>query len=545
MPSLLHYAVVTDPTSLPASQPGAPSVGTVYVIVSNTHQSDVKWEYIDVEIPVGTGPSDLTDDPTVIRASADLDYTAWLEPVPDFSWDAGLGRFRAHHPQGGGRLTLPYDQSLVLKLDGIPVSGTEGLIRLRILEKSGGGDDNVPMRRDHFTTTLGVVKQAAPRIPRNFRPEKNSLADVDAGGNVVLKWDGPDNLDYWIRDPEGNETVVATAAVPGSPVTQQPYMWSPIVPPKRGTTYTLVAGVRGTGQPEQGYFLTTTVHALVPEFGSGTRTPWVEGTVDQGRVTFSADGAEVRNGSGGWGTVHADKADVDGVRTEWVRGRGDDDGWIEFPGTGLNVFHGQQKEWGTVHADKADVNGVNTKWVQGRDADDGWIEFPDTGLNVFHGPGRDWGNVHADKADVNGVNTKWVQGRGTGDGWIDFPKSGVRVFADGQNEWGTLKAGKADLDDLITGEGKVRGHFVVEGGMKLSHEGQPLFLTLPDRIVFQGTNNFEKWVTFADGLEVTYSKTGSVWISKASKGLSVHGDLQVDGVISVTTGGDAPQVRTL
>ncbi|QIQ04927.1 hypothetical protein [Streptomyces liangshanensis] len=588
MPSLLHYTVVTDPTSLPAPQPGAPSVGAVYVIVSNTHQSEVRWEYIDVEIPVGSGPSDLTDDPAVIIASADPDYTAWLEPVPDFGWDAGLGRFRARHPQGG-RLTLPYDQSLVLKLEGIPVSGAAGLVRVRVLEKSGGGDDNVPMRRDHFTTTLGLVKQAAPRIPRNFRPDRNSLADVDAGGNVILKWDGPDNLDYWIRDPEGNETVVATAAQ-GSPVTQQAYMWSPIVPPKRGTTYTLVAGTRGPGQPEQGYFLTTTVHALVPEFGSGTRTPWVEGTVNQGRITFSADGAEIRNGSGGWGTVHADKADVDGVTTTWVRGRGADDGWIEFPETGLNVFHGQQKEWGVVHADKADVNGVNTKWVQGRGADDGriefpesgldvfhgqgrdwgvvhadkadlngvntkwvqgrgaddgWIEFPGTGLNVFHGSGREWGNVHADKADVNGVNTKWVQGRDTGDGWIDFPKSGVRVFADGQDEWGTLKAGKADLDDLVTGEAVVRGHLAVGGGMKLSHEGEPLLLTLPDRIVFQGINDFQKWVTFADGLAVTYSKTGSVWISKAAQGLIVRGDFQVEGGNISVSKGNPPQVRTL
>ncbi|MFJ2646711.1 hypothetical protein ACIO1C_08310 [Streptomyces sp. NPDC087420] len=73
MPSLLNYTVLTDPTSLQASQPGAPSVGTVYVIVSNTRQSDVRWEYIDVEIPVGTGPSDLTHDPTLISASADPD----------------------------------------------------------------------------------------------------------------------------------------------------------------------------------------------------------------------------------------------------------------------------------------------------------------------------------------------------------------------------------------------------------------------------------------------------------------------------------------
>ncbi|MGW6913320.1 hypothetical protein ACWGB8_05790 [Kitasatospora sp. NPDC054939] len=44
MPSLLKYEIVTDPTSLQASLPGEPSRGTVYIIVSNTHQSAVEWD---------------------------------------------------------------------------------------------------------------------------------------------------------------------------------------------------------------------------------------------------------------------------------------------------------------------------------------------------------------------------------------------------------------------------------------------------------------------------------------------------------------------
>lgn len=229
MPSLLNYAIVTDPTSLQASQPGAPSVGTLYVIVSNTHQSEVKWEFIDVEIPVGSGPNDLTGNPTMIGASVEKDYTVWLEEDPVFGWDGTLGRFRAKAPVGG-RLTLPDEESLVLKLENIPVSDAAGLVRVKIHERSGGGDDNVPIRQADFTTTLGLVKQA-PKVPRNFRPEKNSLVDVDASQNVVLKWEGPDNLDYWIRDPQGTEVLVQSAAQ-GPQVNQQPYTWSP--PPRRG-----------------------------------------------------------------------------------------------------------------------------------------------------------------------------------------------------------------------------------------------------------------------------------------------------------------------
>ncbi|MFD0345055.1 hypothetical protein ACFQ0M_01160 [Kitasatospora aburaviensis] len=39
MPSLLHYQVVTDPTSLRASLTDEPSLGTLYVIVSNSRWS--------------------------------------------------------------------------------------------------------------------------------------------------------------------------------------------------------------------------------------------------------------------------------------------------------------------------------------------------------------------------------------------------------------------------------------------------------------------------------------------------------------------------
>ncbi|MDF3294357.1 hypothetical protein [Streptomyces silvisoli] len=463
------------------------------MIVSNTHQSDVKWEFIDVEIPVGSGGGDLTSNPTAISASIAPDYSVWLEPAPVFGWDSTLGRFRAHSPSGG-RLTLPDQGSLVLKLEDISVSSVEGLVRLKVYERSGGGDDNIPIRRADFATTLGLVKQA-PKIPRNFRPEKKSLVDVDAGGNVVLKWEGPDNLDYWIRDPDGSE-VLARSAAQGPRVTQQPYTWSPPSAPKRGTTYTLIAGTTSAGQQQQGYFLTTTVHARVPEFDSGTRTPWVEGTPNKSRVTFSAQGAEIRNATGGLGTVEADKVEVNGVRTKWVWGRNDSDGWIEFPQSGVNVFNGQQRNWGTVAADKADVNGVNTKWVQGRNASDGWI---------------------------------------------DFPKSGLRV-RDGQNNLGVLEAGKAVLNDLLTDQGQVKGPLTVKGGMNLSHGSVPIFTTYPERTLFHGVNEFKKWTLFDDGIVVEMNKVETIRIGKEIKSMLVACDLQVQGQLSVSAGG---QVRIL
>ncbi|MDT0267430.1 hypothetical protein RM844_14155 [Streptomyces sp. DSM 44915] len=335
-------------------------MGAVYVLVSNTHHSKVECEYIDVEIPVGNDARSLTNDPQAIKPSVDPSYPTKPREKPKLVLQ-GATVFRAQLP--GKNFEVPSHESLVLELAGIPVAGEEGLVRLKIHEKAGGGDSNRPIRRDPFTETLGVVKQT-PKIPRNFRPEKTSRVDADKEQKITLLWDGPSNLDYWLRDPEGNE-VPAFAASTGPQVTQQPYRYA-VPAPKRGTTYTLIAGTSTTGaNPVGGYFLTTTVHARIPEFESGTRTPWIEGTQEKGRVAFSGAGVEIRKNINEWGTVAADQADVNGVHTKWVQGRDDAAGWIEFPAAGVNVFRGGgSRDWGTVAADKADLNDLAASRAQ-------------------------------------------------------------------------------------------------------------------------------------------------------------------------------------
>ncbi|WP_327675243.1 hypothetical protein [Kitasatospora sp. NBC_00458] len=631
MPSLLRYEILTDPTSLPASSDGAPSVGSLYVIVSNIHQEEVEFRYIDVEIPIGPDPDHLTTDSSAITPSLTLSFLPpWL-PDPKFTWNATLGLFRAEHSQSPGqRVTLPGTESIVLKLENVPVSRGGGLTLVKIHERTGGGDQNAAMPTDSFTTTLAVVKQA-PRNPRNFRPSR-ALLDADAGQQLQLQWDGPGNLDYWIRYPDGTVELAAQATT-APPVVDQPYSL-PVPTPRRGTTYTLLAGTADGGQPQYGYFLTTTVHALIPEFESGTRSPWVEGTTDRGRVTFTPDGAKVDDLNQTPGTVYAKTADVHDVRTESVKGRTSDSGWIDFPDTGIDVYHGLNKdlgvvtadradvngvntkwvgdraagngwigfpqngidvrkdgtqewgtvaadkadlnglntkwvgdrdggkgwiefpqagidvrkdggqEWGTVAADKADLNGLNTKWVGDRDGGKGWIEFPQNGIDVRKDGGQEWGTVAADKADLNGINTKWVQGRSTSDGWIEFPTSGLRVYRDGGHDLGDVSANRADLNVVNTVKGRVTGPLTVGGGMQLSHEGERMFVTMPDRIVFFGINEFKKWVTFDRGVGIAFGH-GTVQMTKEG-GVLVHGsDVQIQqGKLSISTG-NPPQVREL
>ncbi|MFJ4095358.1 hypothetical protein ACIPYS_27535 [Kitasatospora sp. NPDC089913] len=683
MPSLLHYEIVADPTSLRASLPNEPSVGTVYLIVSNTHQAQVEWDYIDVALPLLAQSSDLTDTPSAVTATIERTYNnPWDDPL-EFTWDAANNCFRARlsqaRPSTRQFALLDAHGALVLKLENIPVAEGAGLSLLEIRERSGGGDDNLAMRQDHYTTHLGLAKQT-PRVPRNFRPDK-SLLDTDAGEQLVLRWDGPNGLDYAILDQTGTE-VHSEPAVAGAAPAHQEYSWTTAAP-KRGTTYTLVAKAAGGG-PQRGYFLTTTVHAVVPEFAGGTRTPWVEGVANKGRLTLTADGADVRTPAGDLGRITADKADVDNVTTRVVQGRTDTAGWLTFPDRGVNVFHGHDstpgvltagrvdadgvnttwagsrdagkgwldftqpgatlhkdgnqdlgtltaekvdvnginttwvgdrdagkgwigfpqsgidvrkdggQDWGTVAADKADLNGINTKWVQGRSTSDGWIEFPAEGVRVLRDGGHDlgtviadkadlnglntkwvgdrdgghgwigfpqdgidirkdggqgWGTVHADKADVDGINTKWVQGRSTSDGWIEFPPEGLRVLRDGGHDLGTVTAGKADLNELhtvearVSGEARVKGLLTASGGMKLYHDGERLFFTMPDRIIFYGINEFKKWVTFDQGVAIAF-QNGSVEMTE-KYGVLIRGDVQIQqSRLSISTG-HPPQVRYL
>ncbi|MFF0473737.1 hypothetical protein [Streptomyces sp. NPDC004284] len=572
MPSLLHYEVLTDPTSLQVSRPGAPSAGTVYVIVSNPHLANVKWQHIDVLIPIGSGSGDLTDDAAAITASIPTRSYQPLpgEEAPHFTpHPGGGGRYRAAAPSGQD-MTLPGQGHLILKLENIPVSDQAGLAVVSIHEIAYGGDGNAlpyTVPGVYYGTTLGLVKQT-PQVPQNFRADHSM---VDAGQNVVLRWEGPDSLTYWIRYPDGALERVDPPVRP-TPTPYGPHRHTPGRSLTRGTTYTLVAGtVDGNGKAQEGYFLTTTVHATVPEFDSGARAPWIGGTTDRGRVTFTPQGARVDNDTNTPGTVTAAEVDVEtvvattGVRAPWVEGTAnkgrvtfatngvevhrpdgglgtvtaddvttrvvqgltDSAGWITFPDRGVNVYHGHDATPGVLTTARVDAEeGVNTPWVGDRTGAKGWIDFAPDGVDVRKDGTDSWGTLHADKAAVTGVNTEWVQGRSAGDGWIDFPPNGIRVHRDGGNDRGDITAGKADLDELHTKEARVKGQLTVGGGMKLSHDGQRLLSTLPDRIIFSGINEFKKWVTFDQGLAVAFGNA-SVSMTKDTGMIVRNSNLEI------------------
>ncbi|WP_156056357.1 hypothetical protein [Streptosporangium roseum] len=490
----LTYTILTDPTSLEASVDGrSPSTGTVYLMVTNTRRT-VPWLRIEVKVPVGDGAGHLTRDISTIKPRGEYTDTqsgpqADTQPVIVQPQGANVFQVTSQSGRIEGFASGDY---MVLTLENVTVAPTAGVAVLMVTE-------TIRTSRGWQVSDAAVpVVKAAPKeipAPRDFRPDK---AMLDAGEDLALSWDGSDDFSYEIRFPGGR------ADIPGGTRT-----WSPAEAPKRATTYILVATDPTT---QKQHFLTTTVQVRYPVLETltattGIDTPWVQGTANKGRVTFTGTGVEIFNNSGGLGTVHADRADLNGVNTEWVQGRSADDGKISFPKDGLDVRQGSGA-WGTVHADRADLNGVNTEWVQGRSADDGWISFPKEGLNVRKGAGQAWGTVFADKADLNGVNTEWVQGRSADDGKITFPKAGLNVYRNGTQEWGTMAADQADVNSVITHQ--VRGSGEGKGYIQFLEQdkGVRIFGGVSAGWI-RGLNDDEAWIRFNEK---------GIWVLKHQNG---------------------------
>ncbi|WP_328777631.1 hypothetical protein OHU17_35630 (plasmid) [Streptomyces goshikiensis] len=531
----LSYEILTDPVPLQTSgsDDAQTSVaGTVYIVVSNPTTDWVPWYQIEVVLPCGKEAGDLTDRPDMIKTGIEP-YAVRFGDVPKDEWDAGTRTFTVSAALGG--LFTPGD-SMVLSLDGFPVSDKEGLVRLTVNEISGGDPgDGV---RTH-PLTLSLLKRA-PKAPRNFRPEE---ALVDGGENVILVWDGPDTLTYTIEGPDGLSVPVPQRSGPD-------WRWSPGPDdaPLRDATYTLVATSPDGRQP--GYFLTTTVAVRRPEFEAVTATqglfaPRIEGTTDKGVIVLAEDGVEVLAADGEPGLVSAGKADVEGVTTRWVRGRDAAAGWIEFPAAGLNVFRGEgDRKWGTVAADKADLNGINTAWVQGRDAAAGWIEFPAAGVNVFRGEGdRQWGTVAADKADLNDLVTDRarVKDRLTLDGGLTVTdvletQSGPsRLIVHGRlDAEGELSAAQnASIGGELSVNGELRASqsaeiagavvasdLTVRGKLRTNHE--------QFKLIVEGESLFREQANANGGLAVRNEHAGWLVHAKGEQ-VSIQGDLRVHG----------------
>lgn len=186
----LVYDILTDPAPLHVSEPGEESRGAVCVVVSNPTNDEAIWYSMEVRVPFGGKGGDLTPRPEAITARVGQNHATEQGKEPMESWDTENGVFTVS-PQPG---TLFKEAgSLVLVLDGFPVSSEPGLVLPQVTERAANG---ARVRKN--PVPLSLLKQV-PRVPRDFRPKESLVA----GKDVVLQWDGPDTLVYTIQGPDG------------------------------------------------------------------------------------------------------------------------------------------------------------------------------------------------------------------------------------------------------------------------------------------------------------------------------------------------------
>ncbi|MFD4322261.1 hypothetical protein [Streptomyces sp. NPDC058548] len=536
----LHYEVLTDPSELRVSGAGVneESLGSIYVSISNRGPAPVNIRGFRLKIPSGPGSGDLTLD--VGRVQNRIIRNTWQGWSNAYTmWGPTTGVYEV---ATSSVITVGQGEVLVVQFYDFPVSELAGLVQLTLRERAFSSPSS--------DVTLSLLKREA-RVPSNFRADRTLLDPTDV---PTLRWEGPNSLDYAIQGPDG----------PPQPVTGSAphWSWSPGTSgePKRDATYTLIATPRSGTEP--GYFLTTTVHVLRPEFPSLTateavHTPLVTGTdSQQGQVSFTNDGIRIRDAAGADGTVIAKDAELEtvttntAVHTPLLTGTGSDRGQAAFTADGVRVLDDAGLS-GTVKADTVDAESVLTSQVRGRGADAGWVRFPDDGIAVGHGPGPDLGTVTAHRVRADGVNTPWVGDVDGGRGRLEFKESGVAVRKDGSQTPGDISAATADLDDLITDRAQVRERLTLQGGLTV--DGVLETQDGPPRLIVHGVLEAKDELHVAEDARVggdfavrgdlgVLGKTnanghlavraGNTWIIHTDDGqVSLQADLRVHGAV--------------
>ncbi|UGQ13394.1 hypothetical protein LO772_07235 [Yinghuangia sp. ASG 101] len=539
MSSLLTYEVITNPSPLVA-QPGVPSSGTVNVLVTNNHEKSVFWKSIDVTVPVVSDGTELTDDvqaiqPSLLRVDDILDD-------PTFDAGGSPGVFTAEYRWKGKRRAVEFEPgvSMVLVLADVPVSGAEGLVRLKITEVASGGDPAKSQSTRHHAVWL---QKAASKVPANFRAEQTL---VDDGDDVRLLWNGPDDLDYQVLMPDGSEASgqFAAGSLPGS------HEWSPDAGtgPKRGTTYTLVARTAAeTSQGgDQGYFLTTTVHVLDPEFPTVTATtevitPQITDTVNGARVSFSATGIDIHDAANNRGTLLAGTAELVDVKTTTAEVTA---GLTADTATVTTLIAGQAQVTGPLTADTAtftsltsgtaDVTGQFTAatgtlnaLTSGTADVTGQLTAATAALNsLTSAQAQVTGQFTADTATLSNVTA--AQAQVTGQFTADTATLS-NVTAAQVQVTGRLTAAGATITDLDLTRAQVTDRLTLRNGLTvLDGSGNVLLETLdgPPRVVVHGQLD-------AQGALNAHGKTTVTGVLAANDNVYINGVVNIDNDLKV------------
>ncbi|GLW09980.1 hypothetical protein Misp01_51090 [Microtetraspora sp. NBRC 13810] len=208
-----------------------------------------------------------------------------------------------------------------------------------------------------------------------------------------------------------------------------------------------VRRTRGSNDPGTLYAGEATVSGVATEYVRGLNS-------GDGDITFPQGGVRVwsTRGSNDQGTLYAgeviaDRTTVNRVNTERVQGRANTGG-ITFTADGVEVSNNSGGQ-GAVLADRIAVNRVNATRVQGKSTTDGWISFPESGIQVSHGAYNDPPRIGAVYAESGIYRNQSFTG-GEANAWITLSDGGgVSVeqrHEDGTTTYGVLRVSRIDTD---------------------------------------------------------------------------------------------------
>ena len=183
--TVLYYDCSTSPFPLQASSAnGSPVTATLTVMATNQTNASVTLQGIIIEFPVGSDPTDFTQD------------SSRIGPVPPPGWnppDVTTGDNSVQfvfHPQTG-QGSLAANSNLVFTFNGIEVNQAPGTFSLTVTE---GSNNCQPPDCPSVVFELAKFPPAWGNVNFWLNP-----AEFPFGENTTLNWSGPQGATYTIE----------------------------------------------------------------------------------------------------------------------------------------------------------------------------------------------------------------------------------------------------------------------------------------------------------------------------------------------------------
>jgi hypothetical protein len=263
--ALLDYSLITSPLPLCVSPAtGAPTTATMTFVVSAPATGSVTVTRLAFTLPVGTDPTDLTEDAGPITAS--------VSSSGHDQWQAGTGTAPGTfivRPLTGDALEIGA-QALTISFQNVPVSRVVGTARVKIVEERAAPDGR------------GTVSIEVPKFPLGFYALDftATVPDVASGQTVTLKWQASANAHCEISRSGGDAPVDVSAM----------RTWTS--PPIYATTVFLLHASATDGGQTVALDLNTTVIVAAPEVVSFDAHPDQVDYNQEVVVTWRSEGAD-------------------------------------------------------------------------------------------------------------------------------------------------------------------------------------------------------------------------------------------------------------